>query len=313
MMVDKPLSQASAVKLRRDSTFYACYPHPKFPTISITGDKCALNCKHCGGHYLQNMLACPTPDILRKTCLELASNGAHGVLLSGGYNEDGYVPFAPFLDAIEQVKNDTGLFLSAHTGLVPNWLAQELGKAGVDLVDFDLIGDDETVELVTGIDRSVEDYRRAMKALERSLPHVVPHICIGLHAGELRGEFRALEMLSDFEISGLVFLALVPTPGTPFEKVEAPSPSAVGEVIARARLRFPEIPLALGCMRPRSRDRVEFELQAVRFGVDRMVAPAADTIKEVKRRGIEVKRVDACCSLPVSDLISFMKPNFNGG
>jgi len=235
------------------------------------------------------------------------------VLLSGGYNEEGYVPFEPFLDAIERVKRETGLFISAHTGLVPGWLAQELGKAGVDLVDFDLIGDDETVELVMGIDRSVEDYRRAMKALERSLPHVVPHICIGLHAGELRGEFRALEMVSGFKISGLVFLALVPTPGTPFEKVESPSPPAVGEVIARARLSFPEIPLALGCMRPRSRHRVEFEFQAVRSGVDRMVAPAPDTIKEVKRKGIEVKRVDACCSLPVSDLISFMKPNFNGG
>ncbi len=305
--------RALETKLAHDPTFCACYPHPKFPTLSITGDTCSLNCKHCNRRYLRHMLPCLTPDVLFTTCLNLASNGARGVLLSGGYNGEGYVPFEPFLDAIERVKRETGLFISAHTGLVPGWLAQELGKTGVDLVDFDLIGDDETVELVMGIDRSVEDYQRAMKALERSLPNVVPHICIGLHAGELRGEFRALEMLSEFEISGLVFLALVPTPGTPFEKVESPSPSVVGEVIARARLSFPEIPLALGCMRPRSRDRVEFELQAVRSGVDRMVAPAADTIKEVKRRGIGVKRVDACCSLPVSDLISFMKPNFNGG
>ena len=312
-MVTKIQRRAFSIKLKRCPTFFSCYPHPKFPTISITSDKCALNCKHCGRRYLRHMISCPTPDILFTTCSKLASNGARGVLLSGGYNSEGYVPFEPFLDAIERVKRETGIFISTHTGLVPGWLAHELGRAGIDLADFDLIGDDETIKLVLGIDRTVEDYRRSLHALKRSLPHIVPHICIGLHAGELRGEFRALEMVSGFEISGLVFLVLTPTPSTHFKNVKSPRPSAVGEVIAGARLKFSKIPLALGCMRPRSRERVEFELQAVRSGVDRMVVPAADTIEEVNRMGMEMKRVDTCCSLPVSDLISFMKPNFNEG
>ena len=312
-MVTKIQRRAFSIKLKRCPTFFSCYPHPKFPTISITSDKCALNCKHCGRRYLRHMISCPTPDILFTTCSKLASNGARGVLLSGGYNSEGYVPFEPFLDAIERVKRETEIFISTHTGLVPGWLAHELGRAGIDLADFDLIGDDETIKLVLGIDRTVEDYRRSLHALKRSLPHIVPHICIGLHAGELRGEFRALEMVSGFEISGLVFLVLTPTPSTHFKNVKSPRPSTVGEVIAGARLKFSKIPLALGCMRPRSRERVEFELQAVRSGVDRMVVPAADTIEEVNRMGMEMKRVDTCCSLPVSDLISFMKPNFNEG
>ncbi len=288
------------IKFRRDSTFWACYPHPKFPTISITGDKCALNCKHCGRHYLQNMLACQTPDILRKTCLELASNGVHGVLLSGGYNEDGYVPFAPFLDTIEQVKNDTGLFLSAHTGLVPNWIARELGRVGVDLADFDLIGDDETIKLVLGIDRKVEDYRTAMKALKRSLPHVVPHICIGLHAGEIKGERVALELAADITPQALVMLVLVPTPRTEFEHITGPSPAEVGELIAEARLKFPEATLALGCMRPRDARRVEFELQALHAGVDRMELPSEQTTEAARKLGLQVQRIEACCSVSSS-------------
>ncbi|MBC7219861.1 MAG: radical SAM protein, partial [Hadesarchaea archaeon] len=60
----------------------------------------------------------------------MSSKGAVGVLLSGGFNAEGYVPFEPFLDTIEKIKEQTGLFISAHTGLVPEWLAKEIGSAG---------------------------------------------------------------------------------------------------------------------------------------------------------------------------------------
>lgn len=292
---------AFSMKLRRDPTFWAYYPHPHFPTISITGKECALNCKHCGGRYLQHMLPCPTPDVLRKTCLELAENGAHGVLLSGGYNENGYVPFEPFIDEIERVKRETGLFISAHTGLIPGWLAREIGRAGVDLADFDLIGDDETIELVLGIERTVEDYRRTLTELGRWLPHVVPHICIGLHAGELRGELTALEIAAGSNCSVLVLLALVPTAGTQFEGADPPAATTIGEVVARARLRLPEAALALGCMRPRGAERAEIELQALRSGIDRMEIPDRRTVEAAQAMGLKVKRLEACCAAPIEN------------
>jgi len=258
---------------------------------------------NCRGHYLKHMISCPTPDVLRKTCLELASDGARGVLLSGGYNEDGYVPFEPFIDEIERVKRETGLFMSAHTGLMPNWLAREIGRAGVDLADFDLIGDDETIELVLGIERTVKDYRRTFAELSRRLPHVVPHICIGLHAGELRGELTALEIAARSNCPTLVLLVLTPTVGTKFEGVDPPTPAAVGEVVARARLRLPEATLALGCMRPRGVERVEIELQALRSGIDRVEIPDARTIDAVRSMWLDVKRLDACCAVPIEDFI----------
>jgi uncharacterized radical SAM superfamily protein len=304
-MVEKALGgikfqeQAFKTKLAKDPTFYACYPYPRFPTISITGDSCAFRCKHCGGKYLKKMMHCSTPHVLRKTCIKLASGGARGVLLSGGYNEEGYVPFEPFLDAIEQVKQETGLFISAHTGLMPGWLAREIGKAGVDLADFDLIGDDETIEEVVGIKRKVEDYRRTILELSRWLPHVVPHICIGLHAGELRGELAALDIVADLNLSTIVLLVLNPTIGTRFEEVSQPASPVIGEVVARARLRLPNATLALGCMRPRGTERVEIELQALRFGIDRVEIPERRTVEAARAMGLNVKRLEACCAVPV--------------
>ena len=293
-------SRAFSMKLERDSAFLACYPHPKFPTLSITGDFCALRCKHCGRRYLRRMISCPTPEALRETCSELASNGARGVLLSGGYNSEGYVPFEPFLDAIERVKRETSLFLNLHTGLVPAWLARELGRAGVDMASVDVIGDDETIKLVLGLERTTRDYERALRDLSSAIPHVVPHICIGLHAGEIKGERKALELAAGINPRVLVMLVLVPTSGTEFEHVSGPSARAVGEIIAEARLRFPEAELALGCMRPRGPQRVEIELAALRAGVDRMEIPSEETIEAARGFGLHVRRLEACCAVPSS-------------
>jgi len=297
-MTDELQSRAFSVKLKRDPTFFACYPHPRFPVLSITGRECALSCKHCGKRYLETMHPCLTPDALFTTCTGLAENGARGVLLSGGYNDEGYVPFEPFLDAIERVKRETGLFISAHTGLVPSWLAHELGRARIDLADFDLIGDDETIELVLGIDRTAEDYRQTMKVLKRSLPHVAPHICIGLHAGEIKGERKALELAAEVNPQVLVMLVLLPTSKTEFEHVAGPIPEAVGEIIAEARIKLPETTLALGCMRPRDARRDEFELQALRSGVDRVELPSERTLEAARKIGLQVRRIDMCCAVP---------------
>ncbi|MFH1821973.1 MAG: radical SAM protein [Methanobacteriota archaeon] len=297
---------AFSIKFERSPDLLACYPHPSFPTISITGDACALCCKHCGRHYLKNMISCTTPETLHEECLKLSSNGVKGVLLSGGYNSEGYVPFEPFLDAIEQVKRKTGLFISTHTGLVPEWLAREMGRAGIDLADFDLIGDNDTIELVLGLDRTVEDYRQSMKALKRSIPYVVPHICVGLHAGELRGEFRALGMASEIEPELLVLLVLTPTLGTEFERLTSPSEEDFKRVAVEARFRFPNTQLALGCMRPRDSKRFEIELASLQAGFDRIELPSDRTVKAALGMGFNVRKLHACCAVP-EDIINKLK------
>ena len=281
----------------RRRKFYACYPNPRFPAISITGESCALSCKHCNHHYLHSMVPCPFPDLLFKTCAKLEENGARGVLLSGGYNSEGYVPFDPFLDEIEKIKRETDLFISAHTGLVPDRLAKELGRAGVDQADFDIIGEDDTIKSVLGLDRRVEDFGMAMNALDNALPHVAPHICIGLHGGELKGEHRALEMATKIDPSVLVLLVIIPTKGTAFEEVDSPPLERVEEMFKLARQTLPETEIALGCMRPRA-GREDLELAALRAGVSRIEIPSQSTIKAAEQMGLQVQKLEACCSVP---------------
>ena len=279
-------------------TLLACYPSPKFPALSITGGECTLNCKHCGGHYLRHMILCPQPDVLFTTCLRFAEDGARGVLISGGYNEEGQVPLDGFIDAIERVKRETGLFLNVHTGLVSPSLAKELGRMGVDMASVDLIGSDETIELVLGIKKTTRDYERTLKELSQVIPHVVPHICVGLHEGKIKGEAKALEIVAKIHPNTLVFLVLVPTAGTPFEKISPPAPSDVGRVIAGARLKFAKATIALGCMRPRGNKREEFELQALRAGVDRIEIPSERTLEAARAMGLKVEKLHACCAVP---------------
>jgi len=282
-------------KMRQDDKLYAYYPYPKFPSISITGEFCAMKCKHCGHRYLQHMVPCVEPAELYRKCIEFAKHGSRGVLISGGYNIEGWVPLEGFLDAIERVKSETGLFINVHSGLVPTWLARELGRAGVDLISFDFIGANETIEEVIGIEKTVKDYERSLDDLVDSVPSVAPHITIGLHGGELVGEQRALEILSAKRISALVFLVLVPTPGTAFERVSSPKPEDVGRIISIARLEIPKVPLALGCMRPRSG---ELELQAMLSGIDRIEIPRSETIQAAMRLGLDVRKIEACCAVP---------------
>ncbi len=289
------------MKAKDSGVIFACYPHPAFPTISITAGGCALSCKHCNRQYLKQMIPCPFPDLLYKTCLKFAEKGIKGVLLSGGYNKEGYVPYEDFIGAIESIKKETGIFISAHTGLIPDGLAKELGRAGVGLADFDLIGDDETIKSIIGIDKKASDYLKTMKSLKKSLPDVTPHICIGLQGGKLKGEFRAVEMAAEIDPSLLVFLTLIPTRGTPLERHSPPSVQDVEKVISFAKKKIPRAEFALGCMRSRDDGRGELERVAINAGVRRVVMPTRETIEWAEKSGFQVKKIDACCAAPIGD------------
>ncbi len=73
-------------------TKYYCSSTTDFPTISVTGNSCALNCKHCGGKVLETMHPALSPQELIELGAKLKRNGAKGVLVSGGCLPDGSVP-----------------------------------------------------------------------------------------------------------------------------------------------------------------------------------------------------------------------------
>lgn len=279
--------------------FLACYPQPAFPSVSLTGTKCDLSCKHCMGKYLRFMIPCEKPEELLRVGFELAAQGAKGLLISGGYNSAGYVPLEPFLGALRLLKKETGLFLNLHTGLVPKGLVQELAEIEVDMVSFDLVGDGETVEMVSGIRRGPEEYGAVLAELLSSIPHVVPHLCLGLHAGRMVGESRAIRMLMELEVRSVVFLVLIPTRGTPFERVPPPQLVEVERIFTEARERLPRAELILGCMRPGGRYREKLDELALRKGFSRIALPSPRTVGLAKEMGLEVERLEGCCAIPV--------------
>ena len=58
----------------KELRFY--YPMPRFPSVSVTGPTCKLNCKHCGSHYLNHMPNVDTSEKLKSFSARLAEDAS---------------------------------------------------------------------------------------------------------------------------------------------------------------------------------------------------------------------------------------------
>src|SRR3972149_3952163 len=185
------------------TSYYSSSPND-FPTISVTGKGCALQCKHCGGKVLETMYPATTPKALFELCAKLKQDGALGCLISGGCLPDGSVPLKAFVGAIEKIKRELGLTVFVHTGIIDYETAKRLKKSGVDSALIDVIGFDETIKEIYNLKVTVRDYENSLRALDKAGLFFVPHVIVGLHHGELGGELKALEIISQTSPSALV-------------------------------------------------------------------------------------------------------------
>ncbi len=283
-------------------TSFYCSSSKDFPTISITGNGCALKCKHCGGVVLNTMHPVTTPDELYQLCVRLKNEGALGCLISGGCLPNGSVPVERFLDTIARIKRDLGLTLFIHTGVIDLPTARALKKAGIDAALLDIIGSEETIREIYNLDITLKDYENSLKAFQRAGLIFVPHVIVGLHYGKLEGEFNALKMIAKFDPSALIIIAFMPIHKTEMETVRPPAPYDIARVIASAREMFPQKPLVLGCMRSRDKDRGQTEILAVKAGVDAIAFPTEETVEFVEHAGYEVSFSSFCCSQIYEDM-----------
>ena len=275
-------------------------PWEKFPPISITGTRCELMCKYCRGRYLRGMLHAETPEELWELCCSLARKGISGVLISGGFNREGVLPIRPFLKTIEALKEELGLKIAIHPGLVDRDLAEDLASAGVDVAMCDVVGDEYTIREVIGLSNvGPEDYMASLIALrEAGIPALAPHVCLGVAGGELRGELRALRMAEAISPEVLVLLVFLPTRGTPFWGLSPPGIMDVAKLMVIARLLLPKCTISLGCMRPKGRYKALLDPLAVRLGVNRIALPSRTAIEEALRLGLKPRWYDICCAVP---------------
>jgi uncharacterized radical SAM superfamily protein len=265
------------------------FPGKKFPSISVTGEHCALSCKHCNGHYLKGMIDCRNPERLTEVAEELQSRGALGFLLSGGCDANGKVPLNRFFPAIKEIKRDTDLKVNLHVGLLLPGDAIEVAETGVDAVSVDVVGASETIREVYGIDFRTDDYARMLEDLTGSGACVIPHITAGLHFGKLKGEEAALEMVEGMEPGTVIVNSLIPTKGTEMENIRVIDDDYLS-VLGSAVQRFPNAEVVMGCMRPRSQS---VEEEALDIGVGGIVNPGNQTVNTHRHR-----RIELCCAVP---------------
>jgi lipoyl synthase len=267
----------------------------RFTSISVTGEACKLHCAHCEGQMLRSMRPARTAAELLSTAEELVASGCQGVLISGGCDASGAVPLAEHLPALPRLKA-MGLRVLVHTGLLNRRTAEALKEAGVDQVLLDVVGDADTSRQVLHLDRSPDDYLATLTLLHELRIPTVPHVIVGLHYGVLRGELAALEMIRTIEPAAIVLVALRPLKGT--EMVSAPTlpPAEFGQIAATARLLFPNVPLSLGCARPSSAVKLEYERLALLAGINTIAFPDPATVRLAGELGLHCSFVESCCS-----------------
>ncbi|MDQ7037746.1 MAG: radical SAM protein [Aquificota bacterium] len=270
----------------------------RFVDISITGKKCELMCDHCASKILWHMIPAETPEELWRVCEDLKARGVTGILISGGSNKDGVVELHPYLRTMKRIKEELGMIVTCHVGLVDRSLAEGLKEAGVDAVLLDIIGDDETIASVYKLPhKTVKDYYRSLTNLKEAGLKIVPHVIIGLHYGKIKGEFRALEMIADHEPDALVLVVVMPYYGkASFQLLPPPSPEEGAEVVLHARRVMPAVPVMIGCARPAGPERVKFDLYSLMAGVNGIAFPAEGVVTYSKEIGLEPVVSPSCCS-----------------
>jgi uncharacterized radical SAM superfamily protein len=273
-----------------------------FASLSVTGNACSLHCEHCDGKLLRGMQGVPTPDELLQACQDVKDRGGEGVLISGGSDSQGHVPLNRFGDTIRAVKQELGLQVVVHTGLVTPATAVMLGEAGIDAAMLDIIGSPEVAKSVYHIDSGPKRMAESLDLLrEQGIP-IAPHVLIGLDYGKLNGELEALDMIAQRNPESVVLIALSPLRGTPMADASPPTPEVIGRIMTVARLGMEKTPLLLGCARPIGNHKIKTDEFAVKCGVNGVAYISQDGVDWARKLKLNPVFRDVCCSLAPVEL-----------
>lgn len=269
-----------------------------YPAFSITGGACALNCDHCQAKILDPMIPATSPAELDRRVRDLITfKDLRGFLLSGGSNRRNEVPYDRYYPTIERLKREFPyLRIAVHTALVDKPRARRMESAGIDVAMMDVIGAEETVRDVYHLNRPVADFEATLAALCETSMEIVPHVVIGLHYGQVRGENHAIEMISRYPVSALVLVIVVPYYAPAERPFAIVSPEDAARVFVAARRHVRNAPVQLGCIRPAGRHKLITDAYAVMAGFDGIAYPAEGTVALARAIGRPIEQAHACCS-----------------
>lgn len=261
---------------------------PLFPPISLSHG-CTLMCKHCTGTYLQRMEKIRNSEGLIAYCKELEKRGGKGILVSGGCNKKGrLLHLHKVIGALKKIKKHTPLFIAIHPGYVDARLAERLADA-CDIAFVEFIGSEDTAREIMGLKKmmGVDTLKNLMHA---GVP-ITPHLTIGLHYGNIVGEYGALETLNGFPFKKIVLNIICQTKGTCFEKITIPPLVQIRDVMEGA---MKEREVVLGCMRPRN---AYIEEMAIKTGITHIAVPSKKTLRYAIEKGYSIHELPICCGI----------------
>jgi len=271
-----------------------------FPSFSITGSACGLNCDHCQTKILEPMIPATSPEILDMKVRHLRhTQNLQGFLLSGGSSKRNEIRYERYYPVVERLKRDfPDMRIAIHTALTDERGARLMESAGVDTAMMDVIGSDETIREVYHLDRPVEDFEATLAALCATSMEITPHIVIGLHYGRLLGETRALDIVSRHEVHALVLVVIMPFYAAP-GMFATPDTGDVGRIFLEARRRLADRQVLLGCARPPGMHKRVTDAYAVMAGLDGIAFPADGTVAVAQAVGRPFHQEHACCAIKV--------------
>lgn len=208
------------------------------------------------------------------------------MLISGGCDSKGAVPFLDCRDKIMCLKRDYKIIL--HTGLIPP-KSVETVRGLADVVSFDFPPSDRAIQEVHGLSVLQKDYIESVSELSKVV-RVVPHITVGIRGGKINGEKESLGMLSSMGINSIVINIFTPTVGTKYENMHPPKITEVQSLIKNGRSKFKS--LYLGCMRPGGLYRRKLDDMVLPF-VDKLVMPG----KRLLELNPDAEISYECCAL----------------
>lgn len=292
----EPIIWFSAPGAKHYSNHYYNNYSYSFVNLSVTAEKCCCRCEHCEGKLLESMVPTTSPEEMNRIIDILTEKKCEGILISGGADNNGEVPLLNFIESMAYAR-EKGLQVLVHPGLIKRSTAEALYDAGVNQVLIDIIGDEKTIHDVYHLQRKPEDYLESMINCREAGLELAPHVVIGLHFGNILGEYKALEMISQVQPQAVVLVIITPTCGTGMQGIIPPEIDEVGKVIGTARVLNPQIPLTLGCARPAGEYKRKVEIMAVDCGVNGIAYPSESTIEYVGTKGLQAVFSQKCCSL----------------
>ncbi|MDH5545664.1 MAG: radical SAM protein [Gammaproteobacteria bacterium] len=289
------------------SELSACSSSSAWPAVSITGAKCKLQCDHCKAKILEPMIAAETPEELWRVVNRVIEQGGRGMLITGGSNHRNEVEYDSYYSTIRRIKDEFPFFkIAMHTALVNDDIALSMEQSGIDAAMMDVIGAQETITQVYHLKRTVDDFEATLASLVNTKMKVVPHIVIGLHYGQLLGEWQALKMLQRYTPDAVVLVVVMPQYAPEKRPFKTPDTTEVGRFFMDAREALPNTPLLLGCARPPGLAKVKIDSYAVMAGMSGIAHPAEGVVELAARLERQVKVTPACCSIAVGEEVMSM-------